>query len=130
VLAVGPVWVDVSVPPDEPVGDGYLIDVSGTSIVARLLARGRMTDSDGTRHVRLIVDPRAAKALSPGSSVPVHVARGASRGVVLPESALVPGLDGDTVSIETAPNVYPPRAIGGGRAVQRAYPCAFGCEGR
>jgi RND family efflux transporter MFP subunit len=111
VLAGGPLWVDVSVPPDDRVGEGYVIAVSTHSIPARLLARGRLTDADGTRHDRLIVDPPAAALLSPGASVPVHVARGASRGIVLPESALVPGVDGDTVFVETSPGVFTPRAV-------------------
>src|SRR5205823_3428670 len=96
-LAGGRMWVDVSVPPDDPVGEGYVIDVATEAVPARLLARGRLTDADGTRHDRLVVDPPAAAMLSPGTSVPVHVAHGASRGIVLQETALVPGVEGDTV---------------------------------
>lgn len=111
VLATGAFWVDVSVPPEDPVGESYTIDLAGQPIAARLLARGRTTDADGTRHDRLVVDPGNAAALTPNASVPVHVARGASRGLVLAESALVPGVEGDTVFIETGPNLYAPRAI-------------------
>jgi membrane fusion protein, heavy metal efflux system len=111
VMSGGPVWVDVSVPPDEPVGDGYTIDVAGKSVSARLLARGSTTDADGTRHDRVVVAPADAGTLTPNASVPVHVAHGASRGFVVPETALVPGVEGDTVFVETEPNLYAPRAV-------------------
>jgi hypothetical protein len=104
-------WIDVSVPPDDPVGDGYVIDVATQAVPARLLARGPVTNADGTRHDRLVVDPPSAAVLSPGASVPVHVARGVSRGIVLEESALVPGVEGDTVFVETSPGVFVPRAV-------------------
>jgi cobalt-zinc-cadmium efflux system membrane fusion protein len=111
VLAGGPMWIDVSVPSDDPVGDGYVIDVATQAVPARLLARGRVTDADGTRHDRLVVDLPSATMFSPGASVPVHVARGVSRGIVLQESALVPGVEGDTVFVETSPGVFAPRAV-------------------
>jgi cobalt-zinc-cadmium efflux system membrane fusion protein len=111
VLSSGPVWVDVSVPPDDPQGDHYLIETPSGSIPARLLARGHLTDADGTRHDRLVVEPPASSTLSPGSSVPVHVARGAARGVIVPASALVPGVDGDTIFVEVTPNVFAARPV-------------------
>ncbi len=111
VLAGGPVWIDVSMPPDEAVGERYLIETASGPIAARLLTHGRLTDADGTRHDRLVVDPPSSAKLSPGSSVPVHVARGTSRGVVLPESALVPSVEGDTVFVETSPGVFAARPV-------------------
>ena len=111
VLAGGPVWIDVSVPPDDSVGDGYVIDGPSGPITARLLTPGHVTDADGTRHDRLVVDPPSSSLLSPGSSVPVHVARGAARGIVLPESALVAGVEGDAVFVETSPSVFAPRPV-------------------
>ena len=41
----------------------------------------------------------------------MHVARGAPRGIVLAESALVAGVEGDTVFIETSPGMFAPRAV-------------------
>ncbi len=111
VLTNGPLWVDVSVPPSDPAGDGYLIDTPSGSIRARLLARGRLTDADGTRHDRLVVDASPSGMLPPGSSVSVHVARGASRGLVIPESALVPGVESDTVFVETTAGTFAARPV-------------------
>jgi cobalt-zinc-cadmium efflux system membrane fusion protein len=70
-----------------------------------------VTDADGTRHDRLIVDAPQSVALRPGSSVSVQVARRSVRGVVLPESALVPGVESDTVFVETPPGVFAARPV-------------------
>lgn len=91
IVREGPIWIDVSVPPDDPIGAQYEVSTPSGPIAARLLARGRVADPDGTRHDRLIVDASQSAPLRPGSSVSVQVARGSVRGVVLPESALVPG---------------------------------------
>lgn len=111
IVTGGPLWIDVSVPPDDPVGGRYEVITSGGLVAARLLARGRVIDPDGTRHDRLIVDVPQPATLSPGSTVSIHVARNASRGIVLPESALVPGVDGDTVFVETSPGVFMAREV-------------------
>lgn len=111
VLAPGSRWVDVAVPPDDPTGDGYEIEEGGAPIAARLLARGGLVEPDGTRHDRLVVDEGHASALNPGALVTVHVARGHSRGVVLPDSAVVPGVDTDTVFIESGPGLFVARPV-------------------
>ena len=111
IVTGGPLWIDVAVPPDDPVSDGYEIAAAGGPVDARLLARGRVIDADGTRHDRLVVDSPQSARLSPGSTVSVQVARNASRGIVLPESALVPGVDGDTVFVETSPGVFTAREV-------------------
>ncbi len=111
ILKPGPLWIDLSVPPDEPPGDRYEIVMSTETVPGRLLARGRVTDSDGTRHDRLIVDARQAASLTPGGWVSVRVSRGAGRGVVLPDSAIVPGVESDTVFVETSAGVFAARAV-------------------
>ena len=111
IVTGGPLWIDVAVPPDDPVSDGYEIATAGGPVHARLLARGRVIDADGTRHDRLVVESPQSATLSPGSTVSVQVARNASRGIVLPESALVPGVDGDTVFVETSPGVFTAREV-------------------
>jgi hypothetical protein len=68
-------------------------------------------DPDGTRHDRLIVDAAQSAALRPGASVSVQVAHGASRGIVIAVAALVPGVDTDTVFVETAPGVFAARPV-------------------
>jgi cobalt-zinc-cadmium efflux system membrane fusion protein len=111
VVREGPVWIDVSVPPDDPIGDRYAVNTSSGLIAARLLARGSVIDADGTRHDRLIVDAAQSAALRPGASVSVQVAHGASRGIVIAAAALVPGVDTDIVFVETAPGVFAARPV-------------------
>lgn len=111
IVTGGPLWIDVAVPPADPVSDRYEVATSGGPVQARLLVRGRVIDADGTRHDRLVVESPQSATLSPGSTVSVQVARNASRGIVLPESALVPGVDGDTVFVETSPGVFTARPV-------------------
>lgn len=111
VLRPGSLWVDVAVPPDEPSGDAYEILSGDRRISARLLTKGAITEADGTRHDRVVVDQAGTAALTPGASVTVRVAHGASRGVVVPEDALVPGIDSDLVFVEIAPSVFISRAV-------------------
>ena len=107
----GPLWIDLFVPPDDPPGDRYEVDTPAGLLPVRLLARGRVIETDGTRHDRLVVDAPHSAALRPGSTVSVQVARGTIRGIVLPESALVPGVDTDTVFVETSPGVFAARSV-------------------
>lgn len=111
IVREGPVWIDVSVPPDDPSGDRYSVTTSSGLIAARLLARGSVIDADGTRHDRLVVDAAQSAALRPGASVSVQVARGASRGIVIADSALVPGVDTDTVFVEASPGIFAARPV-------------------
>jgi RND family efflux transporter MFP subunit len=111
IVTAGPLWIDVAVPPDDPVSDGYEVTTSGGPVRARLLARGRVIDTDGTRHDRLVVESPQSAVLTPGSTVSVQVARNVSRGIVLPESALVPSVDGDTVFVEASPGVFTAREV-------------------
>lgn len=111
IVREGPIWIDVSVPPDDPIGVQYEVTTRSGPIAARLLVRGRVTDADGTRHDRLVVDAPQSAALRPGSSVSVQVARGIARGVVLSESALVPGVESDTVFVETSAGVFAARPV-------------------
>jgi RND family efflux transporter MFP subunit len=111
IVTSGPLWIDVAVPPDDPVSDRYEVATAGGPVRARLLARGRVIDADGTRHDRLVVESPQSATLNPGSTVSVQVGRNASRGIVLPESALVPGVDGDTVFVETSPGAFTAREV-------------------
>lgn len=78
---------------------------------ARLVARGGIVGVDGTRRDRLEVDTAQAAALLPGSTVSVRVGVGETRGVLVPESALVPGAGADLVFVETSAGVYAPRSV-------------------
>ncbi len=111
VLRGGSRWIDVSVSPDDPVGASYEVQVGGGWIPARLVARGSFVGPEGTRRDRLEVDAAQAAALLPGATISVRVGVGESSGVLVPESALVPGVGSDVVYIETAPGSFAPHAV-------------------
>ena len=111
VLKAGPRWVDVSVPPDDPPGQAYEILVGTTAIPARAVSQGAVVEDDGTRHDRLEVEAAHAAKLVPGQFIRVQVARGPLHGVVVPESAIVPGVGSDSVFVETSPGTFAPRPV-------------------
>lgn len=111
VLRGGSRWVDVSVSPDDPVGASYEVQVGGGFIPARLVTRGSFVGPGGTRRDRLEVDAAQAAALLPGATISVRVGVGESSGVLVPESALVPGVGSDVVYVETAPGIFAPHAV-------------------
>jgi cobalt-zinc-cadmium efflux system membrane fusion protein len=111
IIRPGPRWVDVAVPPEEPQGERYEVASAQTWMPARLVARGAVVEADGTRHDRIEVEGPAAAALVPGAAIPVRVARGPLRGVVLPESALVPGLGAEIVYVELKAGTFAPRLV-------------------
>ena len=111
VLRPGPLWVDMSVPPDESPGERFEIVIQTGTVTAHLLSRGGVTQADGTRRDRLVVDAADATGLVPGAAVSVRVGRGATRGILLPDAAVVPGVDTDVVYVETEPGVFMPRPV-------------------
>jgi cobalt-zinc-cadmium efflux system membrane fusion protein len=111
IVRPGPVWVDVSVPPDDAVGDRYEVVLGTTILPARLVARGRLTEVGGARVDRLEIDTTNASTLTPGRTVSVRVGHGVARGVVVPESAIVPGVETDTVFVETMAGTFAPRPV-------------------
>jgi RND family efflux transporter MFP subunit len=111
VLKKGPRWIDLSVSPDEPAGSGYEVQAGGTWVSARLVAQGGVVDTDGTRRDRLEAEASQAVALLPGATVSVRVALGEIRGVLVPETSLVPGVGGDLVYVESTPGVFAPRSV-------------------
>ena len=111
IVKSGPLWLDLSVPPDDPIGDRYELVTPAGTIPARLLSRGRLADFGGTRTDRLAIDATGASALTPGAAVSVRVGHGGTRGIVIPESALVPGVETDTVFVEVSPGAFAPRPV-------------------
>jgi multidrug efflux pump subunit AcrA (membrane-fusion protein) len=111
IVRPGPVWIDVAVPPDEPIGDRYEVMTTARRIAARLLTRGRITDAGGARVDRLMVDAAGATALTPGSTVAVQIGTGTMRGVILPESAIVPGVERDSVFVEAPHGIFVQRPV-------------------
>ena len=111
ILKPGPRWVDVAVPPDDPSGEAYEILAGKDEVAARVVSQGAIVEDDGTRHDRLEVDAAHAARLVPGQFVRVRVASGATRGIVIPESAIVPGFPSDVVFVETSAGTYAPRPV-------------------
>jgi RND family efflux transporter MFP subunit len=111
IVKSGPVWIDVAVPPDEAPGDAYEVLVGQARASARLFTRGMITEADGMRHDRVIENSPHLASLTAGASVVVRIAHGQSRGIVVPEGALIPGIEHDTVFIETAPSVFVQRDV-------------------
>jgi len=107
----GPLWIDVSVPPDAPIGDRYEVITGSGPLAARLIARGRLSDVGGTRTDRLAVETPTASVLTPGATVSVRIGHGATRGIVLPDAAIVPGVESDTVFIEREPGFFVARPV-------------------
>lgn len=112
ILRPGPRWIDVAVPPADPVGAGYEVGaLDGGPVVARLVARGAVVADDGARHDRLEVGADAAAKVMPGATVAVRVAAGSSAGIVVSESAIVPGRDGDRVFVLEKDGHYQARPV-------------------
>lgn len=111
IVKPGPLWIDIAVPPDDPVGDRYEVITANGTIAARLLARGRLTDVGGTRSDRLAIDAAAASSLTPGTTVSVRVGHGGTRGILVPESAIVPGVETDTIFVEVSASTFAPRPV-------------------
>ena len=111
IVSPGPRWIDVLSPPESPPGDTYEITLADRTTPARLLAAGTSIDADGMRHDRLEVAPADAGSLLPGATVTVRVAVVERQGVVLPESAVVPGSGSDFVFVETQPATFEARVV-------------------
>lgn len=112
ILRPGPRWIDVAVPPADPVGAGYeVVALDGSVVPARLVARGAVVADDGARHDRIEVGGEAAARVLPGATVAVRVAVSTSPGVVVSESAIVPGRDGDRVFLLEKDGRYRPRRV-------------------
>ncbi len=111
VIQPGPRWIDLAVPPDDDPGERYEAERSDHRWVpARLLATGTVVE-DGARRDRLEVDTQDAERLMPGAAISVRVGRGAVKGIVVPDDALVPGVSADVLYVETAPKTYAPRSV-------------------
>lgn len=107
IVGPGARWIDLAVPPDDPVGQAFELDTPAGPVPASLVASGASVGADGARHDRLLVDA----PLLPGSAVTVRVAIGESRGTLLPESAVARAAAGDLVWVEVATGRYRPRRV-------------------
>lgn len=88
IVRTGPRWIDLAVPPGDPIGSGYRAQGVSELVPARLLTRGAVIQTDGTRRDRLEAAPEAAANLPPGATVPVEVLH-ETQGVLVPTHAII-----------------------------------------
>jgi multidrug efflux pump subunit AcrA (membrane-fusion protein) len=88
VVRAGPRWIDLAVPPGDPIGSGYRAQGVAGTVPATLLTRGAVISADGTRRDRLQAAPDAAASLPPGATIAVEVLHEES-GLIVPASALL-----------------------------------------
>lgn len=88
IVRAGPRWIDVAVPPGDPIGSEYLAQGIAGALKVKLLAQGTVVGTDGTRRDRLEASPDVAAALLPGATVSVEVLQ-SHPGLLVPSSALV-----------------------------------------
>jgi len=108
-LRAGPRRVDVAVGATDPSATAYEVEVPGGWRPARLIARGTTVGNDGGRHDLIELDA-GAEALV-GATVAVRLAAAAARGVVVPETAVLPAAGGDVVYVEREPGVFEARSV-------------------
>lgn len=109
VVGDGPRWVEVAVPPGVPPALRAEVETGGGWRPARVVVAGAVVAEDGARRDRLEVEPAAGLVL--GASVAVRLVRGEFGGVILPDSALVPGTELDAVYVEEPAGVFTARAV-------------------
>jgi cobalt-zinc-cadmium efflux system membrane fusion protein len=110
IVRAGPRWIDVAVPPGDPIGNSYRVHGVDAVVPANLVVRGAVVQADGTRRDRLEAAPDAAPSLPPGAVVPVEVLH-ETQGVVVPVSALVRRGHETIVFIEIEPGRFLPRPV-------------------
>ncbi len=84
----GPRWINLAVPPGDPIGSGYRVHGVSERVSAKLLSRGQTIGTDGTRTDRLQARADASRQLPPGATLAVDVLHDAS-GVIVPIDAVV-----------------------------------------
>lgn len=111
IVRPGDRFVDLPVGANEPVGDRYAVLAAGVWLPARFVSRGAAIEPDGFRHDRVAIQGAAATTLLPGSMISVRVSRGASTGIIVPDSAVVPTSRGDLVYVQRTPDTFQARVV-------------------
>lgn len=109
ILRAGPRRIELSVSASEQIATAYEINVGERWVPARLILRGTRVGEDGNRHDVLELAPSAEPLL--GATVAVRLAGMATRGVIVPESALLTSASGDVVYVEVAKGSFEPRLV-------------------
>lgn len=110
VVGAGPRWIDLEVPPGDPVGDAYRVRGASGLVPARMLTRGSIVGPDGFRRDRLLANADASSGLMPGATVPVQVLHRA-RGIVVPSRAIVHRGREELVFVQVAEGRYAPKTV-------------------
>lgn len=111
VLRRGPRLVDLALAAADVRGDSYEVRIGDRWAAAALVTHGAIVQPDGARHDLIEVAAEDAVGLMPGSVASVRMATGAAPGIVLPESALVPGVETDTVYVESPHGTFTARPV-------------------
>lgn len=106
----GPRWVDVAVPPGDPIGDRYRAQAVPEAVELRLLTRGAIIQADGTRRDRLEVVSDATASLPVGATVAVDVLTDA-QGILASQTALVRRGREVLAFVEVGTGTYEPRSV-------------------
>ena len=109
-LRTGPLWIDLTVPLDDPIGSSYRIHGPTGPIRASLLVRGALAQGVGTRTYRLLVPSEAAHPLLPDSVLAVDVVRDVP-GLLVPTDAVVRRGAQDWVFVEVSAGVFQPHEV-------------------
>ena len=108
VLRAGPRRIEVAMGAGEATGAAYEVEVGAQWAPARLVAQGTIAGEAG-RHDVLELDGTVAPAI--GATVAVRVASGGTRGVIVPETAIVPSASGALVFVERPDGALAPTPI-------------------
>jgi len=110
IVQPGPRWIDLAVPPGDPVSGAYRVKSMAGSVSAKLLSRGALVEPDGTRRDRLEAPQEAAATLPPGAIVAVEV-RHPTHGVLVPTRAVVRRGTGSVVFVQASEGRYAVRTV-------------------
>ncbi|HEU0036133.1 MAG TPA: hypothetical protein VFQ53_36220 [Kofleriaceae bacterium] len=109
VLRGGARRIDLSVGASDPIATAYEVHVDERWLPARLVARGTTIAEDGNRHDLIELEPGAEPLL--GSTVEVRLATAQTRGLVVPESAVLSAAGGDIVYVEGPHGTFEPHLV-------------------
>lgn len=101
VVADGPAWVDIRALPQDGEPAYYEVLVDDRWLRARSISSGAVVETDGFRRDIAELDVSGGLRPLPGAVVSVRAPQGNQRGVIIPESALVPAVGGEVVYVES-----------------------------
>jgi len=110
IVRPGPRWIDLAVPPGDPVGSAYRVKGVSAESEARLLSRGSIVMPDGTRQDRLLTVADASANLPPGATVAVEVLH-ETRGLLISARAIVRRDRQRLVFVEEHDGHFAPRVV-------------------